>query len=139
MKIGEYIREQSGPEDTIAVLGSEPEIYFYAGRRSATGYIYTYGLMEPQPYAHQMQQEMINEIEAAHPKFLVLVVIDKSWLVSRDSDLTIFKWADSYCDANYEEVGLINITDQGTQYYLSGKPPDVMPTTEHILIYRRKT
>jgi hypothetical protein len=139
LKIGEYIREQSGPEDTIAVLGSEPEIYFYAGRRSATGYIYTYGLMEPQPFAHQMQQEMINEIEVAQPKFLVLVVINKSWLASRDSDLTIFKWADSYCDSNYEEVGLINISDHGTDYYLSGKPPNVTPTAEHILIYRRKT
>ena len=139
VKIGEYIREQSTPEDTVAVLGSEPQIYFYAQRHSATGYIYTYGLMEPQPYAHRMQQEMIDEIEAARPKFLVLVVINKSWLVSRDSDLTIFKWTDSYCEANYEKVGLINITEQGTQYYLSGKPPDVTPTAEHILIYRRKT
>ena len=54
VKIGEYIREQSAPSDTIAVLGSEPQIYFYAQRRSATGYIYTYSLMETQPYAHQM-------------------------------------------------------------------------------------
>jgi hypothetical protein len=139
IKIGEYIRANSNPEETIAVLGSEPEIYFHAGRRSATGYIYTYGLMEPQPYAHQMQEEMIHEIEAARPKFLVLVVANKSWLVSRDSDLTIFRWTDSYCDANYDEVGLINISDEGTDYYLSGKPPTVKPAAEHILIYRRKT
>lgn len=138
IKIGDYIRANSVPNDTIAVLGSEPEIYFYADRRSATGYIYTYGLMEPQPYAHQMQQEMMNEIEAAHPKFLVLVVANKSWLVNRDSDLTIFRWTDSYCDASYEEVGLINISDEGTDYYLSGKPSNVKPAAEHISIYRRK-
>ena len=139
IRIGEFIREHSSPADTIAVLGSEPQIYFYAGRLSATGYIYTYGLMEPQPYARQMQEEMINEIETARPKFLVLIVLNKSWLSGRDSDLTIFRWADSYCDANYEEVGLINISDQGTNYYFSGKPPDMTPTAEHILIYRRKT
>jgi hypothetical protein len=139
IRIGEFIREHSSPTDTIAVLGSEPQIYFYAGRLSATGYIYTYGLMEPQPYAHQMQEEMINEIETARPKFLVLIVLNKSWLSGRDSDLTIFRWVDSYCDANYEEVGLINISDQGTNYYFSGKPPDMTPTAEHILIYRRKT
>ena len=138
MKIGDYIRANSVPNDTIAVLGSEPEIYFYADRRSATGYIYTYALMEPQPFAHQMQQEMMNEIEAAHPKFLVLIVANKSWLVSRESDLTIFRWTDSYCDANYEEVGLINISDEGTDYYLSGKPTNVKPAAEHISIYRRK-
>ena len=139
VKIGEYIRAQSIPSDTIAVLGSEPQIYFYSKRHSATGYIYTYGLMEPQPYADQMQQEMIREIETARPKFLVLVVVSKSWLAGRDSDQTIFRWADRYCDTNYEEVGLVNISDRGTDYYFSGRPANVTPSAEHILIYRRKT
>jgi hypothetical protein len=138
VKIGEYIRAQSTPSDTIAVLGSEPQIYFYSKRHSATGYIYTYGLMEPQPYAHQMQQEMIREIEAARPKFLVLVVVNKSWLAGADSDQSIFRWADAYCDANYEEVGLVNISDRGSDYYFSGRPANVTPTADHILIYRRK-
>jgi hypothetical protein len=138
VKIGEYIRTQSSPSDTIAVLGSEPQIYFYSKRYSATGYIYTYGLMEPQPYAHQMQQEMIREIETARPKFLVLVIVNKSWLAGRDSDQSIFRWVDTYCDANYEEVGLVNISDRGTDYYFSGRPANVPPTAEHILIYRRK-
>ena len=139
VKIGEYLRAESTPSDTIAVLGSEPQIYFYAQRPSATGYIYTYSLMEPQPYARQMQREMIHEIETARPKFLVLVVVNKSWLAGRDSDQTIFRWADSYCDANYDEVGLVNISDEGSEYYFSGRPAQVKPTAEHILIYRRKT
>ena len=139
IKIGDYLRAESTPSDTIAVLGSEPQIYFYAQRRSATGYIYTYSLMEPQPYARQMQQEMIREIETARPKFLVLIVVSKSWLPGHDSDQTIFRWADSYCDANYDEVGLINISDEGTEYYFSGRPANVKTTADHILIYRRKT
>src|SRR5205085_5775938 len=110
----------------------------YSKRHSATGYIYTYGLMEPHTYAHQMQQEMIREIESARPKFLILVVINKWWLVGRDSDQTILRWADTYFDANYEEVGMVNISDQGTDYYFSGRPANVTPTDEHILIYRRK-
>jgi len=121
------------------VLGSEPQIYFYAQRRCATGYIYTYSLMEPQPYARQMQQEMIREIETARPKFLVLIVVSKSWLAGPDSDQTIFRWADSYCDANYDEVGLINISDEGSEYYFSARPANVKPMADHILIYRRKT
>jgi len=43
VRIGTYLREHSEPNDTIAVLGSEPEIYFYSHRHSTTGYIYTYG------------------------------------------------------------------------------------------------
>jgi hypothetical protein len=138
VKIGEYLRTQTTESDTIAVLGSEPQIYFYAQRHSATGYIYTYGLMEPQRFAHQMQLEMIQEIETARPKYLILVVLNLSWLAGRDSEQLIFNWADEYCDQNYEEVGLVNISEQGTDYYFSQVPPGVKPTVEHISIYKRK-
>jgi hypothetical protein len=85
-----------------------------------------------------MQLEMIREIETARPRFLILVVINKSWLAGPDSDQTIFKWADTYSDADYEEIGLINIFDRGTDYYFSARPADVKPAPDHILIYRRK-
>ena len=93
--------------------------------------------MEPQPFAKQMQQEMIREIESARPKFLVLVVMNRSWLPWRDSDKSIFRWAAMYRDANYDEVGLINISDTGTNYYFP-RPPNMNPAEDHILIYQRK-
>ena len=77
--IADYIRRHTPENAKIAVLGSEPEIYFYAHRHSATGYIYTYGLMENQKYALQMQAQMISEIEAARPEVLVFVNLFSSW------------------------------------------------------------
>ena len=85
----------------LRVLGSEPEIYFYSHRHSATGYIYTYGLMEPQKYAQQMQQEMIREIEGARPKYLISVAMGYSWLRRPDSEPAIFTWANEYMAQNY--------------------------------------
>ena len=41
--------------------------------------------MEPQKYAQQMQQEMIREIEAARPKYLISVAMNYSWLQRPDS------------------------------------------------------
>src|SRR5262249_13974303 len=70
-KSDEYVRAHAGPGARIAVIGSEPEIYFYAHRRSATGYIYTYPLMERQSLAAKMQQEMSAEIEKANPEYVV--------------------------------------------------------------------
>jgi hypothetical protein len=40
--VASYLKEHTEPEDHLAILGSEPQIYFYSGRKSATGYIYTY-------------------------------------------------------------------------------------------------
>ena len=50
MELAEYIKNHTTKDDKIAVIGSEPQICFYANRKSATGYIYAYGLMEPQEY-----------------------------------------------------------------------------------------
>ncbi len=104
LEAAEYIREHSSNDDTIAVLGSEPQIYFYSGRRSATGYIYTYALMERHEFALDMQKEMIEQIESARPAFIALVGVPTSWLVRRDSQRLIFEWAKDYLAANYTKA-----------------------------------
>ena len=101
-----YIREHSKPDAQIAVLGSEPEIYFLSHRHSATGYIYAYPLMEPQPFAGAMQREMIREIETNSPEFVVFVNQNFSWVQSPQSDVTIFRWWNDY-KTNYATVGLV--------------------------------
>jgi len=104
LEVAKYIREHSAKNDRIAVLGSEPQVYFYSGRRSATGYVYTYALMERHDSALDMQKEMIRQIEAARPKFIVLVGVRTSWLVRRDSKRLIFEWAEGYLSDGYNKV-----------------------------------
>ncbi len=109
VEIAKYIQDHTDKDDRIAVMGSEPEIYFYADRKGATGYIYTYALMEVQPFAKTMQQEMIREIEAVHPKYLVFSWIDVSWMAQPNSDRGIVDWGRSYVRDCYEPVGVADI------------------------------
>jgi 4-amino-4-deoxy-L-arabinose transferase-like glycosyltransferase len=104
IELGQYLHDHTGEQSRIAVLGSEPEIYFYAGRRSATGYIYTYGLMEPQRFAGRMQDEMIQEIESGRPEYMVYVHSPESWLRSRNSDARIFAWSGQFLKSEYDLV-----------------------------------
>jgi hypothetical protein len=139
LRIAEYLRDHTQPEDTIGVLGSEPQIYFYAHRRSATGYIYTYGLMEKQEYALQMQREMIRELELTKPKYLVFVETDASWLWSSDSPKLIISWANDFATQNYTLVGLINVVSgDETDYYFGKLPASPPQMDDYILIYERK-
>jgi len=108
VEVARYIRDHSAPDDRIAVVGSEPQIYFYSHRRSATGYIYTYPLMEIQPYAAAMQREMIKEIETAAPKFVVFVSASKSWVARDGSDQTILGWFDAY-QRGFKRVGVVDV------------------------------
>jgi hypothetical protein len=140
IRIAEYLREHTTRNDTIAVLGSEPQIYFYSDRRSAAGYIYTYGLMEPQKYASRMQQEMIREIERARPKFLISVVMPDSWLQRPESERLIFTWADEYTAQNYTVAGFVNmVAPDKTDYYFDDVPQSVPQLGKYILIYQRKS
>ena len=106
--IGQYIRQHSAPDARVAVLGSEPEIYFTSRRHSATGYIYMYGLMEPQPFALEMQKEMIREMEAAEPQFIVMVEFEFSWLRRRNSYPLILDWTSSYLPNRYHAVAVLD-------------------------------
>jgi 4-amino-4-deoxy-L-arabinose transferase-like glycosyltransferase len=104
--VARYLREQPAPQASLAVLGSEPEIYFYAHRHSATGYIYTNGLMEPQKYAARMQDEMIAEIEHSQPEYVVYVSSPPSWLRQKTSGDHIFVWAAEFLSTHYERIEL---------------------------------
>jgi hypothetical protein len=140
IKIADYLREHTARSDTIAVLGSEPQIYFYSDRHSPTGYIYAYGLMERQKYASQMQQEMIREIERARPKFLIFVVMPDSWLQRPGSERLIFTWANEYTAQNYTVAGFVNmVAPDRTDYYFGSVPESVPRLGKYILIYERKS
>ncbi len=129
--VSDYIRANSDSRASIAVLGSEPEIYFYARRHSATGYIYMYPLMETHDYALKMQEDMIHEIETARPAYVVFVGVEKSWLLQPGAKQRVQGWWPDYWSTRYDLVRSINIeAEEGTGE--EDKP-------QNILVFRRKT
>jgi hypothetical protein len=138
VEFGKYIREHSEADAKIAVLGSEPEICFYAQRRSATGYIYTYPLMEEQKYASRMQQEMMDEVEAAKPEYLVGVLVAQSWLQRPGSDTAILAWAQKYIAEHYRVVGVADIA-LATTYRWDEQAEGYIPRSNYsMILYKRK-
>jgi hypothetical protein len=138
--VADYVRAHSDKDARIAVLGSEPEIYFYAHRHSATSYIYMYGLMEAQPYALKMQDEMIAEIEAAAPQYIVQVSGNASWLQDAQSSTKIFDWWYAYGAKHYHLVGIADIiSEQRTEYRWGAAVDAYQPQSSYFLgVYRRK-
>jgi hypothetical protein len=113
--VADYLKANAGPDARIAVVGSQPEIYFYTRRRSATGYIYTYPLMENHPHALKMQEEFIREVETARPEYVVYVSNPLSWLARPDSERKVFDWWNPYWAANLELVRTINTRQGATE------------------------
>jgi hypothetical protein len=120
------------------VLGSEPEIYFYAHRRAATGHIYTYPLMEEHPFALKMQEDMIAQIERAHPAYVVYVDDPFSWLVRPNSPQRLFDWWKGYWASDLDLVQTIEFEEGLARGSDMDKPGRNAPTANHILILKRR-
>lgn len=137
--VAAYIRAHTGPRDLIAVLGSEPEIYFYAHRHSATSYLYTEPLVEDQPFALRMQDDMIAELERNRPSYVVRFPIAETLRLGAGSAPRVFDWWKTYSPGRYRLVGIADIMEDGSSEYRwdaaaeSYRPRSLF----HLAVYRR--
>ena len=138
LEIAKYIREHSQKNDKVAVLGSEPQIYFYSDRKSATRHLYMYPLMEKHTYARQMQAEMMQEIEGAQPTFVVVANLSGSW-ASPELSPMLQDWAQDYLNSEYEISGVVDILSHEETVYKWGERGYHPRSRYHLLIYKRKT
>ncbi|MGA3263821.1 MAG: glycosyltransferase family 39 protein [Terracidiphilus sp.] len=139
VQIGDYIRTHAAKDSLIAVLGSEPEIPFYAHRRSVTGHIYMYGLMEDQPYALTMQKELIRDVEASQPDYVVFAACPTSWLRRRNSPSEIFDWWAAYQPQRYKQViGVADIiSDSHTEYRWGDAGTYQLQSSSAVVVFKR--
>jgi len=140
LEVGRYIRNNSAKGTKIAVFGSEPQIYFYADRPSATDYLYMYPLVEQQPYALNMQQEMIREIEQSAPEYVVFVNVPTSWMFDESVGTPLTVWMEKYLHDNFRQVGVVELGSFfGSKYFWDKDAENHLPsTTDFMLVYKRK-
>lgn len=91
LEIADYIRRTSEADDTIYVVGSEPQILFYAHRRSATRYIFFYPLTGGYPDSADRQRELIREVRANRPRYVVVANLRTSLMTGPETDTYVFE------------------------------------------------
>lgn len=139
IKVAEYIQSNTSEKDKILVAGSEAEIYFYAKRTAASGYLFVHGLVSRQPKNLEMQYEFIAEAEKNKPEVMVLCGVAYSWLIQPGTPDTVLRWFDRYSGANYDITGIVDMSDQGTIYKWGAEAKDYIPqAANYLVIYKRK-
>jgi hypothetical protein len=138
IKISEYLKQHTSPEDKIAVLGSEPQIYFYSGRRAVSNFTVVYFMMWAGKKSRELELETIREIEEEKPKYLVFVNIDVSWGVLPDSDRAIFEWFRNKRDKQFtlECVAELKTPDVTNYYYGENARKYKQDAKNLIYVYR---
>ena len=138
--VAAFIRENSTPTDTILVIGSEPQIYFYTDRISASGHIYMYPLMEEQPLAVQMQEQMLKQMTAEQPAYLVLVDDPGSWLAVSEKGQAFRKQLNRFVENGYELDGVAAVSRESKSFSVFGERARqfVPDTASRIFVYKLK-
>jgi uncharacterized membrane protein len=144
-EVANYIKTNSPETARIAVLGSEPEIYFYAHRHSATGYIYMYSLIGRQKYTARMREEMMHELEANQPDYLVYVDVWDSWgeRNGMPQAARFLEWLHDFRSKNYEPVGVADILERSgrdqTQYIWGDYAKTYVATSSQVIYVLKRT
>jgi len=140
IRVAAYIKDHSQKDAQIAVLGSEPEICFYAHRHSATAYLYMYPLTESQPYAAAMEKEMIGEVERSRAEYVVFVHVEDSWLTDMDEPEPALDWWKEYGPRHYDLVGAADmISEDRTEYRWDADAAGYQIQGDRYLrVYRRR-
>jgi hypothetical protein len=104
--IGLMLSQQTQSTDKIGILGSEPQIYFYANRLAASGFLYHFPLIEAQKYAETMSKQFTSEIEKVRPT----IFIDNHFLTFPGCNQLTYnylqQWKKDFCK-DYEIIGRV--------------------------------
>jgi hypothetical protein len=140
IRISAYIREHTASNAPIAVLGSEPEIYFYTHRHSATPFLYTEPMVEPQPFALTMQNQMVRDLEQSAPEYVVRFPIEETLSLTPDSPTRLFDWWSDYGPQHYRIVAIADLLPDGSTVYRWDEAAEAYrpQSLYHLAVYRRR-
>ena len=141
-EVARFIRNHSEEMDRLAILGSEPEIYFFSKRKSATRFIYMFPLMEEQKFAREMQAGLVREIEEVQPEFVVEAHLGQPWVSPKQHIPPMLKeWSQGYLEGNYQIQGVADIfANRETVYKWGEQAKEYHPQSRyHLLVYKKRS
>ena len=116
-------------------MTNEPELLFYANRKSASGYLYMYPLFEYHPYFEQMTKEYMEQIVTQKPEIFVRTNIHNTGKNKNNIDI-VLQWWETY-KLNYELLRVYVTTGPETPYQPLESLDNYTSSGMYVEIYRR--
>lgn len=120
LAVADWVARHSTATDRLFVFGSEPQVLFYARRRSATRYIFVYPLLAPFPGVRERQQEALRQVRAARPAFIVATFLETSLLEHPDTAPDLRRGLRELVEADYRLVAATPFRPDGSVSFVTG-------------------
>ena len=124
--LGAWLAAHSTPEERIFIYGSEPQLLFYAGRKSASRYVFVYPLTMPLPAAAARQSEALGEFDFAPPRFVVGVFVRTSLLEEPGTPPALKRGLRDRLERDYQIAAVLPFAADRSVRILEGKPARAM-------------
>jgi hypothetical protein len=147
VEIARYIVRTSNPDDRIYIVGSEPQIFFYAERASATRYIFFYPLTGSYPDVLERQREVVADVAAVRPLYVVWVNLKTSLMRSGSTESHVFDASSRLLDREYllEWLAMPSMAGDSYDFVYGREARDLMKAAGRraesatwIALYRRR-
>jgi hypothetical protein len=135
--VADYVEKNTEPDDIVYVFGSEPEILFYAERKSPTPHIMGYPLLKSFPRHREFQRDAWADISASPPMYIIFSNVNTSLLWDRKADLWIYDKLREMVMRDYVLEGVMEVGNLGG-LNLQATLEDEMENESNMSIYRRK-
>jgi Dolichyl-phosphate-mannose-protein mannosyltransferase len=133
IEVGQFIAEHSSPDESIFVFGSEPQIYFYAKRKSASRYIFAYPLATAFSDTLGRQRAVMTELQRNQPAIIVYVLAPPSFAmrpeIVNQIPRYVFLGVADLLERSYEPIAAIPLVQtDGMMPLVTGKDlKDLLP------------
>ena len=138
LTIGSYLKEHVHPNDEIMILGSDPQINFYANRNTPTGYVYAYPIVEDQRYALQMADEWVSDLDRSRPEYIVVMGAWIPYISDNPGFRKIWDGTQQNIKQGYSLIGNIEVTEDNMSRATWGENLQIpVDNSRYLFVYKR--
>ncbi|MBN1128946.1 MAG: glycosyltransferase family 39 protein [Chitinispirillaceae bacterium] len=99
------VRSHTREDDLIFIAGSEPQIYYFSRRRSASKYDITFPLFLDTPYREQCQRDVIQELSRNKPAAIIVAQTSTSGVWDKGVPTMFVDFLRHFTAQHYRLVG----------------------------------
>jgi 4-amino-4-deoxy-L-arabinose transferase-like glycosyltransferase len=141
VELSAFLAARTSAQDRIFIFGSEPQILFYAKRKSATPFAMIYPLTSAYPRYREFQERVWHDIEQNHPVYILFVNLPDSIAWDGKADIRIQGRVGQLVKKEYSMVAILPVRERPTHLFIIGDmrsiPPDLLQNPANIFVYRR--
>jgi MFS family permease len=116
-----FIAAHTTPADKVFVVGSEPQILFYARRQSPSSFLMLYPLTSTYPRYHEFQETVLSQIQRDPPQYILsLVNIPWSYLWDGMADMDFLVRMQKWMQQEYTVDRAMTVTGLHGDWILDG-------------------